>query len=71
MTIVWLIKIRLSQLHNYIRNGRSGHSTHLQEGSDNSKVEKGLQNHQQNKAALYFHFDIFILENKVAGGKCN
>jgi hypothetical protein len=43
----------------------------LQEESDNSRVEKGLQNHQQNKAALYFHFDIFILENKVAGGKCN
>jgi hypothetical protein len=60
-------------LNDYIRNGRSGHSTPFQEGSDNSKVEKKgggevLQNHQQNKAAHYFHFDIFILEKKAAGG---
>ena len=43
-------------------------------GNKNPKVEKrvgGLQNHQQNNAALYFHFDIFILENKVTGEKCN
>ena len=41
-------------------------------GNKNPKVEKrvgGLQNHQQNNAALYFHFDIFILENKVTGEK--
>lgn len=34
-------------------------------GNKNPKVE----NHQQNNAALYFHFDIFILENKVTGEK--
>jgi hypothetical protein len=49
-------------LNDYIRNGRSRHSTNFQEGSDNSKVEK---------AALYFHFDIFILGKKAAREKCN
>jgi hypothetical protein len=43
-------------------------------GNKNPKVEKmvgggGLENHQQNNAALYFHFDIFILENKITGEK--
>ena len=36
----------------------------------NPKVEKGGDTiHQQNKAVFYFHFDIFIFENKVAGEK--
>ena len=46
----------------------TGHSTHFQIGGDNSKVEGGIL---QNKAIFYFHFDIFIFENKVSGGKCN
>ena len=47
-----------------------GHSTHFQIGGDNPKVERGiLQNHQQNKTVFYFHFDNFIFENKVTGGK--
>ena len=25
----------------------------------------------QSKAVFYFHFDIFIFENKVGGGKCS
>ena len=38
-------------------------------GGDNSKVEGGSCNtSMQSKAILYFHFDIFILENKVGGG---
>jgi hypothetical protein len=46
----------------------TGHSTHFQVGGDNPKIEGGIL---QNKAVFYFHFDIFIFENKVAGGKCN
>jgi hypothetical protein len=42
----------------------AGHSTHFQVGGDNPKVEGGIL---QNKAVFYFHFDIFIFENKVAG----
>jgi len=44
-----------------------GHFTHFQERGDNSKVEGGiLQNQYTNKAIFYFHFDVFIFENKVA-----
>jgi len=45
-----------------------GHSTHFQVGGDKPKVEGGIM---QSKVVFYFHFDIFIFENKVAGGKCN
>ena len=48
----------------------AGHSTDFQVGGDNSKVEGGsCKTRLQNKAVFYFHFDIFIFENKVAGEK--
>jgi hypothetical protein len=51
---------------NYIVSPQAGHSTRFQVGGDNPKVVGGIL---QNKAVFYFHFDIFIFENKVAGEK--
>ena len=43
----------------------AGHSTH-------SKVEgRSCKTSMQNKGVFYFHFNIFIFENIVAGKKCN
>ena len=50
-----------------IRVTFAGHSIHIQVGGDNPKVQKITS--MQNKAIFYFHFDIFIFENKVAGRK--
>jgi hypothetical protein len=36
-----------------------GNSNNVQVGGDNPRVE----------GVFYFHFDIFIFENKIAGGK--
>ena len=52
----------------------SEHSTHLQVGGDNPIVEGGILQNQYTKQSstlfvFYFHFDIFIFENKVAWGK--
>ena len=44
----------------------TGHSTHFKGGGDSPKVDGGIL---QNKAVFYFHFDIFIFENKVAREK--
>jgi hypothetical protein len=44
----------------------SGHSTHFQVGGENRRGWS-CKTSMQNKAVFYFHFDIFIFENKVAG----
>ena len=67
--IVWMLTTGVSCALGAAVYFRFSYRSHFQVGGDNSKVEGGSCNtSMQSKAILYFHFDIFILENKVGGG---